>query len=232
MNDAAQNNSPEASEDNNQAPEQEQQAAPEQQDAPSDEAQNLAQQQAEELLQSIGAEPAAQSAPAAPSAEEELGRKLSDLNDQLMRAVAETENVRKRAQRDLEEANKYAVSGMARELISVMENLRRASDSIPEEQRSNNEQLNNLAIGVDMTLSELSRVFEKFGIKRVDPMGEKFDHNFHQAVAQIDDPNAEAGTVLQVLQAGYVIHDRLLQPAMVGVASKNGEPQKQVDTEA
>lgn len=156
---------------------------------------------------------------------------ILELKDQLIRALAETENVRKRAQRDVEESNKYAITGFARQMISVLENLQRATSSISEDMRAENEQVKNLALGVEMTLRELLGAFERFGIRRIEPMGEKFDHNLHQAVVQLEDAHAEPGTVLQVLQAGYTIHDRLLQPAMVGVA-KRGETPKQVDTEA
>jgi molecular chaperone GrpE len=89
--------------------------------------------------------------------------------------------------------------------------------------RESNPAVKNLAVGVEMTLNELLGVFNRNGIQRIDPMGQKFDHNYHQAVAQIDSPDAEPGTVVQVLQAGYTIHDRLLRPAMVGVAAGNAQ---------
>jgi molecular chaperone GrpE len=158
---------------------------------------------------------------------------LAEMKDQLIRAIAETDNVRKRAARDLEDTNKYAVSKFAGGLVSVLENLQRATGSISEELRAENAQVKNLAEGVEMTLRELLNVFERFGIKRIDPVGEKFNHQFHQAMQQIEDAQAEAGTVLQVLQAGYVIHDRLLQPALVNVAKKPAsDDAKQVDTQA
>ena len=156
---------------------------------------------------------------------------IAELKDQLLRAVAETENVRKRAQRDVEESGKYAITGFARDLGNVIENLQRASESIGEEAREANPQLKSLGEGVDMTLRELLSAFEKHGIVRIEPLGQKFDHNFHQAVTQIEDPTVEPGTVLQVMQAGYVIHNRLLRPAMVGV-SKQGEAKSQLDTQA
>lgn len=146
---------------------------------------------------------------------------IADLKDQVVRGLAETENVRKRAQRDIEETNKYAITNFARHLVSVLENMLRATASIPEELRNSNDQIKNLYLGVEMTQKELMAAFEKFGIRRIEPMGEKFDHNFHQAVVQIEAPDKEPGTIMQVLQAGYVIHDRLLQPAMVGVAKKS-----------
>lgn len=162
--------------------------------------------------------------PAAPSVEETLQAEITALKDRLLRAAAEADNTRKRAVRDVEEASKYATTGFARDMVNVAENLQRALSTIPDAERNSP-----LYQGVDMTLKELLNIFERHGIKRIDPHGQKFDHNFHQAVAQLDAPNEEAGTVVQVLQAGYTIHDRLLRPAMVGVAK--GTP-KQVDTSA
>lgn len=157
--------------------------------------------------------------------------KLAELKDQMLRAAAETENVRRRAARDVDETRKYAVSGFARDMITVAENLFLAMNSIPEEARNEEGLLKTLADGVDMTLRELLGAFEKHGIERVDPLGEKFDHNRHQAVSQVEDPSKEPNTVLHVMQAGYVIGDRLLRPAMV-VVSKKGAPEQKVDTQA
>lgn len=160
-----------------------------------------------------------------------LQEENAKLKDQWVRAVAETDNVRKRAQRDLEESSKYAITAFARDLVSVLENLKRASENITVEQRKDNPLLKVLSEGVDLTLQELLGTFEKYGIKRLDPLNQKFDHNFHQAVVQVERPDLPTGTIIQVVQAGYVIHDRLLRPAMVAV-SKQGEPPKQVDTSA
>lgn len=161
---------------------------------------------------------------------DEKDNELAALKDQTLRALAEADNTRRRTERELADMSKYAVSSFARDLVSVIENLQRAVESIPAELKDAQPAVGNLAMGVEMTLKELLGVFERQGIKRIDPLGQKFDHNYHQAVSQIDTPDAEAGTVVQVLQAGYIIHDRLLRPAMVGVAS--GTPQKQVDTQA
>ncbi len=150
---------------------------------------------------------------------EEKEAEIAALKDQALRALAETENTRRRAERELQDMSKYAVTSFARDLVSVLENLQRALDSIPAQMKEGQPAVANLAVGVEMTLKELLAAFNKQGIQRIDPMGQKFDHNFHQAVAQIDTPDAPAGTVVQVLQAGYVIHDRLLRPAMVGVAA-------------
>lgn len=148
----------------------------------------------------------------------ELEKENADLRDRALRSAAEAENIRKRSERTQQDTTKFAVTGFAKDLISVYENLTRATASITEQARAENEGLNNLAIGVDLTQQELDRVFAKHHIKRIDPMGKKFDHNFHQAMLKVETDEHEAGTIVQVLQAGYVIHDRLLQPAMVGVA--------------
>lgn len=182
-------------------------------------------------------EPALESQPAETVADAGAGHEEREslradnekLRDQWLRAVAEMENLRKRAQRDVEETGKYAVSGFARDLVGVVENLQRALDSIPEGEQ--NPQLQSFRQGVEMTLKELLGAFERNGIVRVDPIGQKFDHNLHQAVAQVEAPDTEPGTVMQVMQAGYVIHGRLLRPAMVAVA-KQGAAAKMVDTTA
>jgi molecular chaperone GrpE len=162
---------------------------------------------------------------------EALEAENAKLRDQWVRAVAETDNVRKRAQRDQEELSKYAVSGFARDMISVLENLKRATDTIPAGAREDNELLKTLGEGVDLTLQELLGIFERYGIIRLYPLNEKFDHNFHQAVVQVEQADVPPGTVVQVVQAGYTIHDRLLRPAMVAV-SKQPEAPTKVDTSA
>lgn len=162
---------------------------------------------------------------------DEKDAEIAALKDQNLRALAEVENTRRRGERELADMNKYAITGFARDLVSVLENLQRAVDAISPELRESQPAVGNLAVGVDMTLKELLGVFNRFGIQRIDPLGKKFDHNYHQAVAQIDTPDAEPGTVVQVLQAGYTIHDRLLRPAMVGVAAA-GSAEPKVNTSA
>jgi molecular chaperone GrpE len=162
----------------------------------------------------------------APSADERLvvlESELVDVKDRLLRALAETENVRRRTQREREEALKYAVAGFARELLSAADNLRRALDSLPEAE-AKDERTKSLLLGVAATERELLSVFERHGIRRVDPKGERFDHNYHQAVFEIENANEPPGTVVEVLQPGYVLHDRLLRPAMVGVAKEGPKP--------
>jgi molecular chaperone GrpE len=148
-----------------------------------------------------------------------LEAELADTKDRLLRALAETENVRRRAQREREEASKYAVAGFAKELLSVADNLRRALDSLPEAE-ARDELTRSLLAGVEATERELLRVFEHHGIRRIDPKSERFDHNLHEAVFEGERSGHSAGTIIEVLQPGYVLHDRLLRPAMVGVAKE------------
>ena len=159
---------------------------------------------------------------------------IAALKDQGLRALAEVENTRRRFEREQADTAKYAITNFARDLVQVLENLQRACDAVPADARKENAMLETISVGVEMTLKELLGGFEKHGIKRLDPMGEKFDHNFHQAVSQAAVPGTPAGTVVQVLQAGYIIHDRLLRPAMVVVATEAAEPNPgdMVDTRA
>jgi molecular chaperone GrpE len=141
----------------------------------------------------------------------------AEFKDKALRAMAEVENIRRRAQRERDDAVKYAATNIARDLLSVADNLSRALASVDETQIAD-ETTRNLLTGVAATERELLAAFEKNGIKRIDPKGERFDHNFHQAIFEVENTGKPAGTVVEVLQPGYVLHDRLLRPAMVGVA--------------
>jgi molecular chaperone GrpE len=141
----------------------------------------------------------------------------AEFKDKALRAMAEVENIRRRAQRERDDAVKYAATNIARDLLSVADNLSRALASVDETQIAD-ETTRNLLTGVAATERELLAAFEKNGIKRIDPKGERFDHNFHQAIFEVENAGKPAGTVIEVLQPGYVLHDRLLRPAMVGVA--------------
>ena len=138
--------------------------------------------------------------------------------DQMLRALAEAENTRRRAQRERDDAIKYAVAGFARDLLSVADNLRRAIASIPSDMLANDEALRNLASGVELTERLLLAAFERHNLRKIEPLGEKFDSNLHQAMLEVPNSGQPAGTVVQVHEAGYVLHDRLLRPALVGVA--------------
>lgn len=147
-----------------------------------------------------------------------LEAEVAGLKDNLLRAYAEVENIRRRASLDVEDARNYAVTSFARDLINVLENLHRAEDSIPQDQLASNPSLKNIYDGVEMTKKELLNIFDRQGIRRIDPKGEPYDHNFHQAMMQVEDAGVAPNTVVQVLQAGYVIKDRLLRPALVTVS--------------
>jgi molecular chaperone GrpE len=142
---------------------------------------------------------------------------LSDTKDRLLRALAETENVRRRAQREREDAARYGASNLAKDLVNVADNLRRAVQSVPEG-GGGDELTRTLLQGVSATERELLSAFERHGIRRIEPLGERFDHNLHQAIFEVENSGQPPGTVVQVLQPGYVMHDRLLRPALVGVA--------------
>jgi molecular chaperone GrpE len=180
-------------------------------------ANNNAKDATEASVQAEAVEPATEKRVAALEAE------LADQKDHLLRALAETENVRRRAQREREDTLKYAVAGFAKELLSVADNLRRALDSLPESE-VRDERTRGLLSGVAATERELLSVFERHGIQRIDPDGESFDHNLHQAIFEAERPGTRSGVIIEVLQPGYVLHDRLLRPAMVGVAKEGRAP--------
>lgn len=149
---------------------------------------------------------------------------IAALKDQLLRALAETENLRRRAQREKEDASKFAITGFARDLLPVADNLRRALEAVAPEALANDEALRNLVTGVELTERQLMDGFGKHGLKRIDAMGEKFDSNLHQAMFEVPGTDKPAGTVVQVLQPGYVLNDRLVRAAMVGVAKGDPRP--------
>ena len=151
-----------------------------------------------------------------------IEKEVAELKDKLLRALAEAENIRRHGEREREDTAKYAMSGFARDMLPVADNLGRALAALGPEVRGKDPSLDSLIAGIELTDRELTAVFERHGMRRVDPLGEKFDHNFHQAMMEVDDPTKPSGTVVQVLQTGYVLRDRLLRPAMVAV-SKGGK---------
>jgi molecular chaperone GrpE len=173
-----------------------------------------------------------------PSLEEQLAAaqaEAAENKDKALRALAEAENVRRRLQRERDDAVKYGISNFAKDLLSAADNLRRAIASLPEAQVKD-EATKSLLAGVAATERELLAALEKHGVRRLDPKGERFDHNLHQAIFEAENTGQPAGTIVEVLQPGYVLHDRLLRPAMVGVAKAGAsEPRKPgefVDTRA
>ena len=160
------------------------------------------------------------------------------LKDQLLRAMAETENMRRRTEREMQSARKYGHTSFARDLVGAIDNLARAIEATNKtnkdesEENVSDEALQGLVKGIELSWTEIQSVIEKHGIKRIDPVGEKFDYNLHQAMFEMPTDEHEAGIVVEVVQHGYVLHDRLLRPAMVGVSKAPDSPAKEVDAQA
>ena len=140
------------------------------------------------------------------------------LKDQLLRALADTENMRRRSEREAANVRKYGHTPFARDLVGAIDNLARVVESAPENLDQADETVKSLITGIQLSWTELQSVIEKHGIKRVEPLGEKFDYNLHQAMFEVPTNDQPSGMVLEVVQHGYVLHDRLLRPAMVGVS--------------
>jgi molecular chaperone GrpE len=147
----------------------------------------------------------------------ELEQKNSDLNDKLLRTLAELDNVRRRSKEEVEKTARFAISGFVGDLVVVAENFFLASENAPKDEIEKNPAIKNYADAIVMTEKELLKILEKNQVKRIFPLNQKFDHNLHEAIAQLDS-EAEEGTVVQVIQAGYSISERLIRPALVGVA--------------
>ena len=165
---------------------------------------------------------------------EKLIAENAAMKDQLLRALAEVENTRRRSQRDREDFARYAASPLAKEILPVADNLARALAAVPAEALANDEALKNLVDGIAATERQLQAALERHNITRIDPLGEKFDSHWHQAMFEVPDSGKPGGTVVQVLQPGYRLHDRLLRPALVGVAKSepgsNREPAREAES--
>ena len=155
-------------------------------------------------------------------AQAEMEKELAEARDRMLRTLAEMENLRKRTAREVADARSYGIAGFARDVLDIADNLQRALDAVPPDARAAADPgLMALIEGVELTERSLLQALEKNGVKKFDPQGEKFDPNFQQAMFEVPDPSVPAGTVVQVIQAGFTIGDRMLRPAMVGV-SKGG----------
>jgi molecular chaperone GrpE len=161
---------------------------------------------------------------------EKLNEEIQDLKDQRLRAAAELENFRKRAEKDQSDALKYGVTNFAKEIISIKDNIERAQSSISDDVRSNDD-VKSVVEGLDLIAQSAVSTFEKIGIKKIESLNEKFDHNLHQAMMEIENDQVEPGTIVQELIPGYTLHDRLLRPAMVGVAKKTQQNQQSEEKE-
>ena len=148
------------------------------------------------------------------------------LKDQLLRALADTENMRRRSEREADTARKYGHTQFARDLVGAIDNLARALASAPEDKSSLDESVQSLLTGIELSWTEIQSAIEKHGVRQINPVGEKFDYNFHQAMFEVPTNDQPPGMVLEVVQHGYALHDRLLRPAMVGVskAADKAEP--------
>ena len=141
------------------------------------------------------------------------------MKNRLLRALADMENLRKRTEREVADARQYGISSFARDILSVADNFRRALESIgPELRNSEEPAVTSLIEGVELTERDLQKALEKNGIRKIEPMGEKFDPNLHQAMYEVPDASVPSGSVVQVIQPGYVIGERILRPAMVAIA--------------
>jgi molecular chaperone GrpE len=151
-----------------------------------------------------------------------LAGENEDLKDRALRLAADMENLRRRTARDVHDARSYAIANFARDMLSVSDDLKRALDAIPAEAKAAGDAgFKALIEGVEMTERSMLSALERHGVRKLQPEGEKFDPNFHQAMFEVPNPGVPSGTVTQVVQTGYVIGDRVLRPAMVGV-SKGG----------
>jgi molecular chaperone GrpE len=159
---------------------------------------------------------------AAPTPSTALEREHAEMKDRLLRTLAEMENLRKRTEREIADSRLYSVASFARDMLNVADNMRRALEAVPAELRADADaSVKALIEGVDLTERELQKALEKNGIRQFSPQGEKFDPNLHQAMFEVPDPTVPAGSVVQVVQPGYMIGERMLRPALVGV-SKGG----------
>lgn len=162
---------------------------------------------------------------------EKLNEEITNLKDQRLRAIAELENFRKRAEKDQSDALKYGISNFAKEIINIRDNIERAQSSISDEAK-NNETIKSVIEGIDLIAQSVVSTFEKIGIKKIESLNEKFDHNLHQAMMEIENEELEPGTIVQELIPGYTLHDRLLRPAMVGVSKKSKKNEDNADKSA
>jgi len=143
---------------------------------------------------------------------------LDELKEQLLRALADNENVRRRAKKEVQEASQFAITNFSRDLLSVADNMDRALSSLPADSLEENDALAAIVNGIKMTARELESILKKYKIEKINPLDEKFDYNFHQAMFETKESGKPDGIIVEVLQPGYILGERLLRPAMVGVA--------------
>ena len=150
-------------------------------------------------------------------------KEIQELKDQLLRSLAEGENLRKRTLKEIADAKKYSHISFVRDLVSSVDNLQRALEAVPDDKSQLSEPIKNLIIGLEIVEKEMINSFEKHNISQISPLGEKFDYNFHQAMFEVPTNEQESGYVVEVSQKGYLLYDRLVRPAMVGISKKPEE---------
>ena len=165
----------------------------------------------------------------APEGNKTPEEELAELKDKLLRSLAENENLIRRARRDREDANKYAATNFARDMLGVADNLRRALDAVPASLDEEDDSIKGFLEGVALTERELLGKLERHGIIKISPMGEKFNHDHHEALFEVPSDEVDSGTVIQVVEDGYIIHDRLLRAAKVGVSKVLSPPEDDDD---
>jgi molecular chaperone GrpE len=162
---------------------------------------------------------------------EALNAENTQLKDRVLRTLAEMENLRRRTEREVADAKTYGVTGFARDMLTAVDNLARALEHVPAEARATADpHLKSLIEGVDLTARDLEAALGRHGVKKLDPKGQKFDPNFHQAIFEAPDESVPAGTVSQVVQTGWTIGDRVLRPAMVGISKGGPKAAPKVET--
>ena len=154
---------------------------------------------------------------------ENKNKEIQELKDQLLRSLAEGENLRKRTLKEIADAKKYSHISFVRDLVSSVDNLQRALESVPDDKSQLSEPIKNLVIGLEIIEKEMINSFKKHNISQISPLGEKFDYNLHQAMFEVPTNEKESGYVVEVSQKGYLLYDRLVRPAMVGISKKPEE---------
>lgn len=194
---------------------------------------NMQPDQSEQVNENLAADQAAAQDTAGAASQSDVISKLEEerdaMRDKMMRALAEADNTRKRAEKAQADMSKFAIAGFAKDMLDIADNLRRAIDAVPADQKDNNQ---TLLQGIEATERMMLSAFEKHGLEKIEPKGGKFDPNFHEVMFETEMADKENGEIIQLLEAGYVLNGRLLRPARVGVAKSSGKPQERtVDQE-
>ena len=149
---------------------------------------------------------------------ENQNKQIKELNDQLLRSLADAENLRKRTIKEVADAKKYSHLYFVRDLVSSVDNLQRALEAVPDDKSQLSEPIKNLVVGLEIVEREILNTFEKHNLKQINPLSKKFDYNLHQAMFEVPTTEKDPGYVVEVSQKGYLLHDRLVRPAMVGIS--------------